>query len=51
MRAGIEKELASRADQKILRWFDHVERMDEHRMARRALMGKSVEGGYGGDRG
>ena len=29
-RAGIERELARRADQKILRWFGHVERMDEY---------------------
>ena len=28
-RAGIERELASRADQRVLRWFGHVERMDE----------------------
>ena len=27
--AGIERELASRADQRVLRWFGHVERMDE----------------------
>ena len=32
-RAGIERELASRADQRVLRWFGHVERMDEYRMA------------------
>ena len=31
-RDGIEKELASRADQRVLRWFGHVERMDEYRM-------------------
>ena len=31
-------ELASRADQKVLRWFGHVERMDKYRMARRVLM-------------
>ena len=38
-RAGIERELASRADQRVLRRFGHVERMDEHhRMVRRALM-------------
>ena len=37
-RTGIEKELASRADQRILRLFVHVERMDECRMARRVLM-------------
>ena len=28
-RAGIRRELASRADQRVLRWFGHVERMDE----------------------
>ena len=37
-RAGIERQLASRADQKVLRWFGHVERMDEYRMGRRVLM-------------
>ena len=37
-RAGIEKELSSRADQRVLRWFGHVERMDEYRMASRVLM-------------
>ena len=26
-RAGIERELASRTDQKVLRWFGHVERI------------------------
>ena len=44
MRAGIERELASRADQRVLRWFGHVERMDEYRMARRVLMAE-VSGG------
>ena len=43
-RAGIERVLASRADQRVLRWFGHVERMDEHRMARRVLMA-DVSGG------
>ena len=43
-RAGIEKELASRADQRVLRWFGHVERMDEYRMARTVLMAE-VRGG------
>ena len=28
-RAGIESELASRADQRVLRWFGHMERMDD----------------------
>ena len=37
-RTGIERELASRADQRVLRWFGHVERIDEYRMARSVLM-------------
>ena len=32
-RACIEMELASRADQRVLRWFVHVERMDAYCMA------------------
>ena len=40
----MERELASRADQRVLRWFGHVERMDEHRIARRMLMAE-VSGG------
>ena len=43
-RGIIERELPSRADQRVLRWFGHVERMDEYRMARRVLMVK-VSGG------
>ena len=43
-RSGIERELASRADQRVLRWLGHVERMDEYRMARRVLMAE-VSGG------
>ena len=48
-RAGIERELASRADQRrVLRWFGHVERMDDYRMTRRVLMaevsGRRVRG-------
>ena len=37
-RAGIEREFASRADQRVLRCVWHVERMDEYRMGRRVLM-------------
>ena len=37
-------ELASRADQRVLRWFGHVESMDEHRMAKMVLMAE-VSGG------
>ena len=44
-RAGIEMEFASRADQRVLRWFGHVERMDEHCMARKVMMAE-VSGGW-----
>ena len=47
-RAVIERELASRADQRVLRWLGHVEGMDEYRMARRVLIaevsGRRVRG-------
>ena len=38
MRAGIERELASGADQRVLRWFGHVEIIDEYCMAGRVLI-------------
>ena len=47
-RAGIERELASRADQIVLSWFGHVERIDEYRMARRVLMAEVSGGGVRG---
>ena len=37
-------ELVSRAYQRVLRWFGHVERMDDYHMARRVLMDE-VSGG------
>ena len=43
-KAGIERELVSRADQRVLRWSGHVERMDDYRMGRRVLMAE-VSGG------
>ena len=43
-RAGIERELASRADLRALRWFGHVERIDDYRIARRVWMAE-VSGG------
>ena len=43
-RAGIERELSSRADQRVLRWFGHVERKDDYRLARRVSMAE-VSGG------
>ena len=42
-RAGIERDLVSRAEKTVLRWFGHVERMDEYRMARRVF---KVSGGW-----
>ena len=42
-RAGIERELASRADQRVLRLLGHMERMDKYRIARKLL--KSEIGG------
>ena len=43
-RAGIERELTSRADQRVFKCFGHVEIMDEYRMARRVLIA-DVSGG------
>ena len=37
-RAEIGRKLVSGADQRVLRWFGHVERMDAYRMARSVLM-------------
>ena len=44
-KAGIERELASRADQRVLRWVGYVERMDEYSMARRVFM-EEISGGW-----
>ena len=44
MRAGIESELANRADQSVLRWFGHVERMDAYRMDRMVSMAETRGG-------
>ena len=43
-RAGIERELASREDPSVLRWFGHVEKSGEYSMARMVLLEK-VSGG------
>ena len=45
MCAGIEWEWASRADQRVLRWFGHIERMDVDRISKRVLM-VDVSGGW-----
>ena len=49
-RAGIERELACRADKRVFRWLGHVERTDECRMARRVLMAEVSEGRVRGRR-
>ena len=48
-RVGIERELVSRADQRVLTWFRHVERIDNFHMARRVLTAE-VSGGWIGGR-
>ena len=48
-KAGIERELASRVDQRVLRWFVH--RMDEYRMSRQVLMAEVSGGWYGVNQG
>ena len=40
----LKRELVSSADQKVLRWFGHVETMDEQRMAK-TVMRVTVSGG------
>ena len=49
-RAGIERELLSRVDQNVLRWFGQVEKMDEYSLTRRVLMaevsGRRIWGGH-----
>ena len=43
-RDGMERVLASRPDQRVLRWFGLMERMDEYHMAGRVLMADVSEG-------
>ena len=45
-RAGVERKLSGRVDQSVLRWFGHMERMDEERIAKR-VMKSDVEGNRG----
>ena len=49
-RSGIERELAIRVDQKVLRWFEHVEGMGKYSMAERVLMAEVSGGWVYGDR-
>ena len=42
-RTGVRKELADRVDMNVLRWFGHVERMDNERLLKR-VMNAEVDG-------
>ena len=48
-KAAVVREKASRVDQKVSRWFGHVERMNNYHMARRLLMAEVKRGEYGVD--
>ena len=48
IRAVMERVFASKADQRVLRWFWYVERMDKYRKARRVLMAEVSGGPVGG---
>ena len=46
-RVHVEKQLSERVDQSVLRWFGHMEQMDEERMVKR-VMNADVEGNRAG---
>ena len=37
-RVGVQRELSSRADMAVLRWFGHMERMEDERMTKRVMV-------------
>ena len=39
-RTGVRKELATKVDMNVLRWFGHVERMDNERLTKRVMNAK-----------
>ena len=41
-RVGIEREFASRVDQRVLRWFEHVEKIYEYRMGGGRVRGRPM---------
>ena len=47
-RTGVRKELAAKVDMNVLRWFGHVERMDNERLLKKVMNarvdGRSVRG-------
>ena len=50
-RTGVRRELAARVHMNVLRWFGHVERMDNERLLKKVmnakLTGEVLEGGLG----
>ena len=42
-RRGVRRQLAARADMNVLRWFSHVERMDNERLLKK-VMNEKVNG-------
>ena len=39
-RTGVRRELAARVDMNVLRWFGHVERMDDERLLKKVMNAK-----------
>merc|ERR1712035_71191 len=39
-RTGVKVELATRVDKNVLRWFGHVERMENEQMLKRVMNGR-----------
>ena len=39
-RTGVRRELAARVDMNVLRWFSHVERMDNERLLKKVMNAK-----------
>ena len=54
VRTGVRREMAARVDLNVLRWFGHVERMDNERLLKKIMNakvdGRSARGrpGWGG---
>ena len=48
-RTGVKSELAARVDMNVLRWFGHVERMDNERLLKK-VMNVKVDGRSAGGR-
>ena len=50
-KAQVERQLSGRMDQCVLRWFGHVERMNEERMAKKVMVSDSEGNRFGVDQG